>query len=351
MDTPATSAVAQRALNLPHQGSLWRRIANLPTASVESFQRWGWRHFAFYFGIPIGLALYATLNNWELLRSTGFLNTLAFNVCHSTLPWWANAAVLWMLFSLWPGFARHRLSLIFLGTTLTGLLILPYFEAVSGHFYRAWGIPGLAPWMQGAHGDPIDGFGVYLARAVALTLLVNFIFDRYMGLPRYRLVDQEAAAELDEPFDVSVGTALPLSPANDGEVPAAAATPSAMVERPRFLDRLPETIAADAVLALKAEQHYIRVFTAEKSYLTLYRFSDALGELVGYPGLQVHRSYWVRRDFIERIRSGAGKMTVNLRSGMEIPVSGPYKALLRQLAREIRIPQSPLLNGKTDADG
>jgi DNA-binding LytR/AlgR family response regulator len=96
------------------------------------------------------------------------------------------------------------------------------------------------------------------------------------------------------------------------------------------------------VLAIKAEQHYIRVFAGDKSYMTLYRFSDALAEMADMPGLQVHRSYWVRPEFIEKIRRGSGKMTVHLRSGMEVPVSGPYKVLVKQMARQAQIPILPI---------
>jgi hypothetical protein len=35
-------------------------------------------------------------------------------------------------------------------------------------------------------------------------------------------------------------------------------------------------------------------------------------------------------------------MTVHLRSGMEVPVSGPYKVLVKQMARQAQIPILPI---------
>jgi len=321
----------------PRAGALMvlvQEILCLPRRSAEAFRQWGWRHFAFYFGVPLILALYTTVNNWELLRDPGFFGSLAFHIAHSTVPWWINGATCWLLFVLVPWFASHRITLIVLGTTIASVIMLPYADAVSAGFYTVWAVQDLHSALHA--GDPanlIDGFLMYLVRAAVVTVGVNWIFDQFLGLPRYR-------RSYSPPSPGAVGTTPPS--AAGVEPSAAAGEWSGPGVRPRFLDRLPESVGADSVLAIKAEQHYIRVFAADKSYMTLYRFSDALAEMAGMPGLQVHRSYWVRPEFIERIRRGAGKMTVHLRSGMEVPVSGPYKALVTQMARQARIPILPL---------
>lgn len=311
-----------------------QELLRLPRRSAEAFRQWGWRHVAFYFGVPVILALYTTVNNWELLRAPGFFGSLAFHTAHSTVPWWINGATCWLLFLLIPWFSGHRIALIVTGTTIASVIMLPYADAVSAGFYTYWAVQDLHPALHAEDpADLIDGFLMYLVRAAVMTVAVNWIFDQFLGLPRYR---HGYSRQTPGP----PGTTSPA--ATGAEQPAAASGPPAIHGRPRFLDRLPETLTADAVLAIKAEQHYIRVFAGDKSYMTLYRFSDALAEMAGMPGLQVHRSYWVRPEFIESIRRGAGKMTVRLRSGMAVPVSGPYKVLVAQMARQAQIPILPL---------
>ena len=308
-------------------------LLRLPRTSADAFRAWGWRHVAFYVGVPVILALYTTVNNWELLRAPGFLGSLAFHAAHSTVPWWLNAGICWLLFVLVPWFTGHRVALIVTGTTIASVLMLPYADAVSTGFYTWWAVQDLHPALHAdAPADLIDGFLMYLVRAAVLTLGVNWIFDRFLGLPRYRREYVPSAAAPLESRDTpdSAGT----SPEAGKAVRNAG--------RPRFLDRLPESVTAESVLAIKAEQHYIRVFAGERSWMTLYRFSDALAEMADLPGLQVHRSYWVRPEFIAKIRQGGGRMLVHLRSGMEVPVSGPYKVLVRQMASREQVPILPL---------
>ena len=57
----------------------------------------------------------------------------------------------------------------------------------------------------------------------------------------------------------------------------------------RFLKRIPNGIAGD-LLSLRTEDHYLRIHTSAGNDLILFRLKDALGELDGADGMQVHRS-------------------------------------------------------------
>ena len=76
----------------------------------------------------------------------------------------------------------------------------------------------------------------------------------------------------------------------------------------RFLKRIPGAIAGD-LLSLRTEDHYLRIHTTAGSDLILFRLKDALAELVGADGMQVHRSYWVARAAIEAIER-KGRKTI-----------------------------------------
>lgn len=125
----------------------------------------------------------------------------------------------------------------------------------------------------------------------------------------------------------------PLQPAHvtagsgtAGPLPASEALPAA-VTPPDFLKRLDPPLAGD-LLAVQAQEHYIRIIATDQTPMLLYRFSDALEQLQARPGLQVHRSYWVSLDAIERIERDGTRMSLRLRNGERVPVSRRYMALV-----------------------
>ncbi|MEL7708157.1 LytTR family DNA-binding domain-containing protein [Citromicrobium bathyomarinum] len=88
----------------------------------------------------------------------------------------------------------------------------------------------------------------------------------------------------------------------------------------RFLDRLPAHLGSD-LLALEMEDHYVRVHTALGSELILLRMRDAVAELDGIDGAQVHRSWWVARDAVEDVKRDGRNLRLVLTGGLEAPVS------------------------------
>ena len=107
--------------------------------------------------------------------------------------------------------------------------------------------------------------------------------------------------------------------------PVAAATP----QPPKFLERLPVRLRGAEVWAVEAEDHYLRLHTSKGQDLILLRLADAVAELEGIEGAQVHRSWWVARDAIADARRGDGRATLRLKDGAEVPVSRTYAGQLR----------------------
>lgn len=98
---------------------------------------------------------------------------------------------------------------------------------------------------------------------------------------------------------------------------------------PRFLDRLPLKLRGAEVWAVEAEDHYLRLHTSKGQDLILMRLADAVAELEGLDGTQVHRSWWVARDAIVAARRGDGRASLTLKGGAEVPVSRTYARVLR----------------------
>lgn len=120
--------------------------------------------------------------------------------------------------------------------------------------------------------------------------------------------------------------AVPHIPAAETpeEPPAAPATSASAAMPPcPFLDRLPPRLGRQ-LLALSAEDHYLRVHTTLGDDLLLCRLSEAEVELASFPGLRVHRSWWVARAAVTGSRRMGEKQVLTLNNGLEVPVSRTY---------------------------
>ncbi|WP_422055840.1 LytTR family DNA-binding domain-containing protein [Sphingomonas sp.] len=125
------------------------------------------------------------------------------------------------------------------------------------------------------------------------------------------------------------GAAAPLpaeerSPDSPPEPASAAAMPGSP-----FLDRLPPHLGT-TLIALEMEDHYVRAHTAVGSDLILMRMRDAIGELAGVPGMQVHRSWWVAQTAVAAVERDGRNVRLELSNGLRAPVSRERVAALRE---------------------
>jgi DNA-binding LytR/AlgR family response regulator len=122
-----------------------------------------------------------------------------------------------------------------------------------------------------------------------------------------------------------------------GKVVPAAAEVATMPEAPvnedpvnRFTERLPLPLRGLEIIALEAEDHYLRVHLGgDQSTLILMRLSDAIAELPADKGAQTHRSWWVAKDAVAGVSKAEGRATLRLTGGVEAPVSRSFYKDLR----------------------
>ena len=88
-----------------------------------------------------------------------------------------------------------------------------------------------------------------------------------------------------------------------------------------FRQRLSARRREAKLLAVEAEDHYLRVHTDAGDELITARFADALQELGGWPGFRTHRSWWVAACAIENVKWSRGRGELRLTTGMVVPVS------------------------------
>lgn len=96
-----------------------------------------------------------------------------------------------------------------------------------------------------------------------------------------------------------------------------------------FLRRLDPELG-ECLLRVSADDHYLLVITAEGEGRVLMRFRDALEELAHLPGYQIHRSHWVAREALVRVRQDGRRYLADLSDGKVLPVSSAYVERLRE---------------------
>ena len=192
------------------------------------------------------------------------------------------------------------------------LLAIPlqvYFSAPLTYLWRM-GFLGLVP--ETAQPDFDDVFittlesylsGLRVSVVLALEwVIINLVFDRLLNFPRFRAVSgYQAPARYRAPVDNKERDTLSMSDSH-------------------FLKKIPRKLGLD-VIAISAEDHYVQVHTTLGKTLVLYRFSDAIAEMPGDLGFQVHRSHWVRKSAITDFQKRGSGQVLIINGTLEIPVS------------------------------
>ena len=93
-----------------------------------------------------------------------------------------------------------------------------------------------------------------------------------------------------------------------------------------FMERLPVRLRTADLYAISSEDHYLRVHTSMGEELILMRLADAVRELAGADGLQVHRSWWIAKRGVQDEKRVDGRSLLVLPTGTEVPVSRSYRS-------------------------
>ena len=92
-------------------------------------------------------------------------------------------------------------------------------------------------------------------------------------------------------------------------------------KRAALLKRLEKYPEAEKILSLSAQDHYVEVTTELGAELCLLRLSDAIGEVGAEDGFQIHRSHWVAKSAIVKLKAKGATAQVQLTDGRLLNVS------------------------------
>ena len=295
----------------------------------------------FYLGIPLLMSVIFGINHTGLAR---FLPPLI------GIPYWAGIWIPFLLlldvctrssaFALRP-WSPPLWLILFLGSAVALFVVSPYVawyvELVRPPAAKGLWQPPPSPYAMLADIERLIGF----AGTPLFWIAINYYYDRILGIPRYlgQLVELAGDARDVHPDAQESGPGVaPHPPARQEEAgteqsmpgsPMSIAAAGPLSTTPiGFRAHLPAKVGND-IIAIQAEDHYVRVHTALGSALIRYRFSDALRDVADLDGLQVHRSFWVARNSVSRVRNHEGGLHLVMCTGLEVPVSRAYREALR----------------------
>lgn len=161
----------------------------------------------------------------------------------------------------------------------------------------------------------------WAAMLLAEFVLVTFCLDRILrGLAAGQAVPLTSGATLR-----GIDTSPPARPAaaNGPVAGPRVAPPSAVL----VLQGV--AVPVDEVLHVTAEEHYLRLVTAERSRLLRGRMTDIEAGMPPGLGLRVHRSHWVARRAVAELRRDDSGWTLRLTDGTNMPVARGRQAAVR----------------------
>jgi DNA-binding LytR/AlgR family response regulator len=174
--------------------------------------------------------------------------------------------------------------------------------------------------------------GLALVMAIPLTVLIWFLSALFF--PQYGSADPRNLPGVFPPVLLVslIMTAVNYLVAERFERRQTHATHAAVpgAAPPRFLERIPLKLRGGELYAVQAEDHYLRLHTSKGSDLILLRLADAVAELEGIEGAQVHRSWWVAKAAVAEARRADGRAALTLKNGAVAPVSRSYAGALRE---------------------
>lgn len=267
-------------------------------------------YWLFFVGIPAAIAVLFSMVGVRLIMGLPYLVGLGYMLLHMFTAWWSVSLGSWLVRYAFRSWRPPVIAICVMGFFVS-LVPAGFLFQRLGEFYG-----GLYPIFAANRADSVlPSWGIdYLLHFIrysfpALPLFLAGVYGyRYVrGVDwlGYGVTDTATAARAPGPDTARKTTATlrPMAGLIDGS-------------------KLP----GDAeLIAIKAEQHYIRIWSDRGTDMVRYRFRDLAEVLGGCDAGQVHRSWWVNFDRVRSRRLRGRKLELELDGDLRVPVSTSFK--------------------------
>lgn len=279
--------------------------------------------WVFFILTPLAMAVVLSMIGNRLIMGMDYLDGLGYMTLHMLLAWWSVSAGAWSaryLCRRWQPRAASLVGIGFLVSLVPTALLFQALGDIYADLYAAFAdnrrqtvMPELS-LRYGAH------FLRYSLPAVPL-FLAGVIGYRYvtgvdwLGYPQRQHDPTGSRATVD----------------------AAAAVAGRANRSPRA-GRLPRSGLPDTavLIAIKAEQHYVRVWSDQGVDFLRYRFRDLGSAFHDCDAAPVHRSWWVNFDRVAQTRRAGRSIELVMDNGVVVPVSLSHKAAVLDAVGQLR---------------
>ncbi len=280
-----------------------------------------WLLLIFYVCTPLFAGL---LTGWMQSGRTDSwtkLGSIYFWVPIWLVSWWyCDLATRAVQFAIGK-YVKSFLLVLTLGSVIGSILAWPLFKwhiQTSEILFGAGAIEVASPFSL-SFTETFARFVDNVLAGIFFWVIMNYIFVAIVGMKRFGY--EESVENFIQQHDLQIRKPLPDGIASNKK------------DIPLFLKRTKKDIGTE-IIAISAEQHYLRVYTQKGDDLILYRLSDALLELEDYAGMQIHRSHWVKHSAIKNIETENRSLKVELSNGIRLPVGRSHQSKVRKLLQE-----------------
>lgn len=264
----------------------------------------------FYIGIPVFIGLLLGWNRVFIGTDVPRSVAIAFWIGLALLEWLAAVLGSQVAYSLLRPWRPPAWIVWCFGVAIA---VIVFFYPISRYLEFGSMLGGLTHLPAHLRAESIPQFIAMVAGDVfpgmALWMATNYFYAEFLGIPRH-MYPATAGDNFKERPPVGALTSITAS------VPDNAPDPYFMCH-----------VTADkrgSLVALEAQDHYVRVTTDRGQDLIHYRFSDAVHDARSVRGLRVHRSYWVAAAAIARLERKKHAYLLHLANGISVPVSRSY---------------------------
>jgi len=302
------SATAQQRKN--HGDS--RLVINRPAPPARNPQLID--YLLFFIAIPVIIAFIFSMVGTRLTTHMPYLDSLAYMVLHMFIAWWAVSVCAWAVKLACRSWTPPVIAICVMGFFVSIVPAAFMFQTVGDYFANLY--PAFA---ENRADDNLPSWDInYLFHFIrysipALPMFLAGVFGyRYVtGVDWFGYPTEETIETVEEKTDPLLGDAT-----------------AGLIEGCSLPD--------DAILlAIKAEQHYIQIWSDKGKDLVRYRFKDIPELLADYNGAQCHRSWWVNLELVREHEIHGRKLELVLTDKLSVPVSLSYKnAVLKALENQ-----------------